>query len=950
MNHPPSLRKKISSYVALFAVILSQFSTLWTYQVWAVPYDVDGSFTQTTTQALNAWRAEQKASFAITIGTATDGILYGTHRFTLDGTMILFSPGWTNTVDSSTVSVLTTTNQAATAAAELVALAPNFTAASGINYTVTNVGAALLFQTTGAETRDGTTIPVTNYVINYHFGTNISTPGYSYQAPAQEIIDFTPEKPKEWEIFELTLGTNTYQATADADPTGEEIVDTLISEINTTPSSLGTCVDNIFKITCTSTDTTTSLNASTNVVYPAPDTTNPLVYFPFYGEEEITLEVGSTYTESWALWVDNRDGEGDILIPTSGTVDTNTVWDYILTYSYTDIAGNYGSADRIIHIVDTIAPILTLIGTGVTDQELDLPLTDSGATWTDNYDGTGTVYSSTVFTQTWAQTAEYSYTDTSGNIWSITRNVTVIDTIAPVVTIDTNPATINANSYLIEWDAPTAETIDVTWAFSGTLAVTPDVYGDFKILVPLMPDNPNTITITARDASGNIGTGSVIITEDSSQDAFSGAVEVGGVEDHSTISWTGITDTTKVTLETPVQILAKGGGSAVLASGTEITTTWGAPFDASGLETAGETVTSWLDAAQVSRWALRFGISNVPLFFSKPIKIEIPVTGYAGTTIPVKVKHGGSTAYNTIWLTNDPNSTCTNGVSSVPGNIAPISGGIATIYTCSASTFTTVETTSSGGGGGGGGGGGASSTVSTVINPVVTNFTIETTEDIIEQTQEEIEVDETTTDDEQMMQTMTDEDVIPENDEVLEIQETSEIPSNPISEAYIEKLIELWAVDTTIENFMPEKSITRAEFLKILFNVHGINYESTDVERDIFKDIDANNWTAKIAYTSLDKNISTGYDDSTFRPNAPISRIEAIKFILKMSWVEIPETTTTDFIDVYENWMKKYVNKARDLEIISGQESPEWLIFRPLDNLSRAEAAKIVVKTIGNSN
>lgn len=81
--------------------------------------------------------------------------------------------------------------------------------------------------------------------------------------------------------------------------------------------------------------------------------------------------------------------------------------------------------------------------------------------------------------------------------------------------------------------------------------------------------------------------------------------------------------------------------------------------------------------------------------------------------------------------------------------------------------------------------------MSTVINPVVTNFTIETTEDIIEQTQEEIEVDETTTDDEQMMQTMTDEDVIPENDEVLEIQETSEIPSNPISEAYIEKLIEL---------------------------------------------------------------------------------------------------------------------------------------------------------------
>jgi hypothetical protein len=65
------------------------------------------------------------------------------------------------------ISVRTTTNQATTAAAELVALAPTFTSANGNNYTITNVGAAIRFETTGAETREGTNIPTSNFVINY---------------------------------------------------------------------------------------------------------------------------------------------------------------------------------------------------------------------------------------------------------------------------------------------------------------------------------------------------------------------------------------------------------------------------------------------------------------------------------------------------------------------------------------------------------------------------------------------------------------------------------------------------------------------------------------------------------------------------------------------------------------------------------------------------------------
>lgn len=89
---------------------------------------------------------------------------------------------------------------------------------------------------------------------------------------------------------------------------------------------------------------------------------------------------------------------------------------------------------------------------------------------------------------------------------------------------------------------------------------------------------------------------------------------------------------------------------------------------------------------------------------------------YTGSTILVKVRHGGTTEYVTTGLTNNPNSICTNGVSSAPSNVAPVTTiqsedgqlQFATIYTCAASTFVALTSTqtqvvSSGGGGGGGG-------------------------------------------------------------------------------------------------------------------------------------------------------------------------------------------------------------------------------------------------------
>lgn len=70
------------------------------------------------------------------------------------------------------------------------------------------------------------------------------------------------------------------------------------------------------------------------------------------GYSTVTLIVGGTYNELGASWTDAQDGNGIISTPTSGSVNTNVVAQYLLTYSYTDNGGLTGSATRVVNVRD----------------------------------------------------------------------------------------------------------------------------------------------------------------------------------------------------------------------------------------------------------------------------------------------------------------------------------------------------------------------------------------------------------------------------------------------------------------------------------------------------------------------------------------------------------------------------------------------------------------------
>ena len=71
----------------------------------------------------------------------------------------------------------------------------------------------------------------------------------------------------------------------------------------------------------------------------------------------MTIIYGSVFIDPGAIWTDNVDGSGVILVATSGSVNTSVPGTYTLTYRKIDAAGNISNTVTRIVIVSS-APII----------------------------------------------------------------------------------------------------------------------------------------------------------------------------------------------------------------------------------------------------------------------------------------------------------------------------------------------------------------------------------------------------------------------------------------------------------------------------------------------------------------------------------------------------------------------------------------------------------------
>lgn len=169
--------------------------------------------------------------------------------------------------------------------------------------------------------------------------------------------------------------------------------------------------------------------------------------------------------------------------------------------------------------------------------------------------------------------------------------------------------------------------------------------------------------------------------------------------------------------------------------------------------------------------------------------------------------------------------------------------------------------------------------------------------------------------------------------------------SNHWASLYIKALTLRWIVNNT-DTFNPENNVTRAEFLKMA--IKSAEWDTSNMNTSLpFKDVSQSDWFAPYIAKWIEKWLISD-KNPLFRPNDTITRSEAAKMLVTMKSIALINDEKQLFSDVDSTSdLSAYIRTAYKAKLFSGQTNEKWeLIFRPQDNLTRAEAAKILIKTL----
>jgi hypothetical protein len=313
-------------------------------------------------------------------------------------------------------------------------------------------------------------------------------------------------------------------------------------------SDIDTERESYYNVTYSATDSSGNTGTAIRRVIVQEDADAPIVTLnvPSYNNVELFYNIqnnySETYTEYGASATDTEDGSLPVTTtitrtPIGGgssvtvtTVDPVVEGFYTVTYSATDTAGNVGTAQRFITVLeDTVAPVITLNGANPVNLIYNdtvtptffQPYVEFGAT---SDGGEVVTIDSSAVNETTAgtYTVYYSATDRVGNIGTTTRTVIVtLDADAPTVTLNNpsyNPVDLvfnSTNGYsetYTEYGATATDTID------GTLSVVKSVTRNGTSVSDVDPIVAGTYTVryTATDTAGNEGfaTRTVTVVED----------------------------------------------------------------------------------------------------------------------------------------------------------------------------------------------------------------------------------------------------------------------------------------------------------------------------------------------------------------------------------------------------------------------------------------------------
>ena len=136
--------------------------------------------------------------------------------------------------------------------------------------------------------------------------------------------------------------------------------------------------------------------------------------------------------------------------------------------------------------------------------------------------------------------------------------------------------------------------------------------------------------------------------------------------------------------------------------------------------------------------------------------------------------------------------------------------------------------------------------------------------------------------------------------------------------------------------FRPQANVTRAEAAQMFATLlnGGANFGTSSATR--FSDA-SDDWFSKAVNYVVAKGLISGYPDGTFKPNESITRAEFAQMI--SGYVKNEKKSSTDFQDVKDHWAKDAIDKLYGNKNVSGYPDGS---FKPNAKITRAEAVTIL--------
>ncbi len=136
----------------------------------------------------------------------------------------------------------------------------------------------------------------------------------------------------------------------------------------------------------------------------------------------------------------------------------------------------------------------------------------------------------------------------------------------------------------------------------------------------------------------------------------------------------------------------------------------------------------------------------------------------------------------------------------------------------------------------------------------------------------------------------------------------------------------------------PEKPISREEVSAVLHRLLTADFKSTLNATPAFSDVSADRWSAEAIFAMADGDFLKGYPDGTFDPSKPVTRAEFATIISRF-YSDILKANHIGFKDIGGHWAEEYIMDASALALIEGYEDGT---FKPDAYVSRAEAVTII--------